>query len=78
MSSKTWRDIAKPIIQATIRENQGKELKVVRAALREAYPWGQRAMHPYKIWCDEVKRQLGLKKVKIKGETKDPNQTKLF
>jgi hypothetical protein len=78
MSSKTWRDIAKPIIAATIKENQGKELKVVKAALREAYPWGQRKMHPYKIWCDEVKRQLGLKKVKIKGEVNDPFQTKLF
>jgi hypothetical protein len=26
--------------------------------LRDAYPWGERAYHPYRIWCSEVNRQL--------------------
>lgn len=32
--------------------------KGAKAALKEAYPFGQRAYHPYKIWCDEVRKQL--------------------
>lgn len=54
----TWRDSAKPIIQKIIFENKDKSEKEIRAALRAAYPWGQRSNHPYKIWCDEVNKQL--------------------
>lgn len=75
---KTWRDVARPLISHVIKENQGKDLKVVKAALRDAYPWGERAMHPYKIWCDEVRVQLGTKRSKVRGEVNNPNQQKLF
>lgn len=62
--SKTWREICRPLIAQVIKENRKKGVKQVRRALREAYPWGERAMHPYKIWCDEIKRQLGLKRAR--------------
>lgn len=52
---RTWRDIAKPIIRQVLKDTEGKTEKEIKKALREAYPWGQRAMHPYKIWCDEIK-----------------------
>lgn len=29
-----------------------------RSALCDAYPFGPRAHHPYKVWLDEVKKQL--------------------
>lgn len=29
--------------------------RTVRAAVREAYPFGERAYHPYKVWCQAVK-----------------------
>jgi hypothetical protein len=74
----TWRDSCRPLIAKTIKENEGKSLKEIKKALREVYPWGQRAMHPYKIWCDEVKVQLGLKKKKIKGHTINKNQLELL
>jgi hypothetical protein len=57
----TWRDIAAPIIADVIKENAGKTEKEVRDALREAYPFGQRSNWPYKVWCDEVRYQLGIK-----------------
>lgn len=75
---KTWRDSAKPVIAEVIKANQGKPLKEIKKALREAYPFGERAMHPYKIWCDEVRIQLRLKKKKIRGETDNPNQLKMI
>ena len=73
MAWTTWRDTAKPIIRDVIRENSGADPKVVRRALRKAYPWGERSMWPYRVWCDEVRKQLGLKPVK-----KDENQLELF
>lgn len=72
--AKTWRDSAKPIIHRIITENEGKTEKEIRDALREAYPWGERAMHPYKIWCDEINKQLKKPKKVIENHL----QTKLF
>lgn len=54
----TWRDIAKPIIAGVLAANAGADDKTIRRALRDAYPWGERAMHPYKIWCDECNTQI--------------------
>lgn len=70
----TWRESCGPLIAKTIKENQGKPLKEIKKALREVYPFGVRRWHPYKIWCDEIKIQLGLKK---KKRLKDLNQLEL-
>lgn len=60
MSESHWRDHATPIIARIIAEH-GKEGKELTTALRDAYPFGQRKYHPYKIWLDEIARQLGRK-----------------
>jgi hypothetical protein len=62
--SHTWRDSAKPIIAEVLKATQGQSEKEIRKALRVAYPWGERRYHPYKIWCDEIKVQRGLKRCK--------------
>lgn len=72
----TWREHCRPIIAKILADNKGKEEKEIRTALRNAYPYGQRAMHPYKIWCDEIKRQRGQKKSNFKEI--DKNQINLF
>lgn len=61
---KTWRDSARPLIAKALEESKGKTEKEIRESLRAAYPWGERRMHPYKIWCDEIRVQRGLKKKK--------------
>jgi hypothetical protein len=58
----TWRERATPIIEDVLRITAGQDEKAIRVALRDAYPFGPRQYHPYRIWCDEVKRQRGLKK----------------
>lgn len=75
-----WRERSKAVIAEVLQQQQGKTDKEIRAALRDAYPFGQRAMHPYKIWCDEVKVQLGLKKRKVPGriQINNPNQQEIF
>jgi hypothetical protein len=81
-----WREIAKPIISAVLNDLRGEDERTIRKALRDAYPFGPRRYHPYKIWCDEVAVQLGTKKHKTKKHKArplvthepDPNQPELF
>lgn len=54
-----WRKEAATVISKVIRQNPGAEPKELRKLIRAAYPFGERKYHPYKIWCDEVNRQLG-------------------
>ena len=58
-----WRGISAPIIARVLAETAGKSPEEIREALRAAYPFGVRRYHPYRIWCDEVRVQTGLKKV---------------
>ncbi len=73
MPGNTWRDHCRPIIAEVIREHGKEDMKLVRKKLREAYPYGERAMWPYKVWCHEVRRQLGLTTPKV-----DEKQRQLF
>lgn len=77
MRRKTWRDSCRPIIAEVIKNNHSKTLKELKRLISKEYPFGERSRHPYKIWCDEVKRQLGLKKVK-KRFVDPENQMELF
>jgi hypothetical protein len=67
----SWRASANRAITAALEAGksaglEGAELeKYVRA---NGYPFGERSMHPYKIWCSEVNRVL--KKPK-KKQTED-------
>jgi hypothetical protein len=66
-----WRCIANKAITKALEAGKAQGLegaaleKYVRA---NGYPFGERAMHPYKIWCSEVNRVL--KKPK-KRQTED-------
>lgn len=55
--AKTWRDNARPIIARVLAETKGQDEKAIHNALHNAYPFGERRMHPYKVWCSEVKAQ---------------------
>jgi hypothetical protein len=71
----TWRAKARPIIKQVLKETEGQGEKEIRKALREAYPFGPRQYHPYKVWLDEIKVQRGLKPAKQpKPLSVDPNQ----
>lgn len=58
---KSWRDIARPIIAKILEETRGQTEQLIKKALHEAYPFGERRYHPYKVWCDEIRRQRGKK-----------------
>ena len=83
-----WRAYCAPIIARVLLETQGKDEKEIRKALKEAYPFGPREMHPYRIWLDEIDRQRhpNRKRSRIFKSSKknkkpnlpDPKQAKLF
>jgi hypothetical protein len=61
----SWRERFAPEIRRVIRENAGQPEKVVRKALRDLWDeahMGERAMHPYKVFLDEIRVQLGKKR----------------
>jgi hypothetical protein len=55
----TWRDEARPIIAAVIARVGKHNKRMLRKALHNAYPFGVRQFHPYKVWCDEIREQTG-------------------
>lgn len=59
MNGSRWRKEAAPVIRKVLMDTQGKPEAEIRKALHDAYPFGQRAYHPYKIWLDEIQRQRG-------------------
>jgi hypothetical protein len=73
MYESVWRREAQPIIKrilANAKASQWSE-KELRRALRDAYPFGVRAYHPYKIWLNEIQRQRGLIKTDARGKRCD-------
>ena len=62
--SRSWRDIARPIVAKVLADTAGKPEPQIRSALFEAYPFGERRYTPYKIWLDEIRRQRHLKATK--------------
>jgi len=56
--SKTWREIARPIIKRVLDEHKGEPREKIKRALRDAYPFGSRSHYPYQVWLDEIRRQL--------------------
>lgn len=59
-----WRAEAAEVISEVLDQcdwSTPENEKATRARLREAYPFGERKYHPYKIWLDEIARQMGKK-----------------
>lgn len=53
-----WRGIAAPIISQVIKKVGTKDQAKLKKALSDAYPFYEKRLHPYKVWRDEIKRQL--------------------
>ncbi len=53
-----WRDISLRVIAETIQRVGTDDLAALQVALREAYPFGERAYWPYKVWLREQRAAL--------------------
>ena len=63
MTQSKWRKHSNMVIGRTItdamREDPDMSEKELRRRISAAYPFGERAMHPYKIWCSAVRNWIG-------------------
>ncbi len=57
MPRSTWRDRIAPIVAEIIEQTGKADLRALRAALRARRPSESWLM---KVWCSEVRKQLGL------------------
>ncbi|WP_454838560.1 hypothetical protein [Pseudomonas mohnii] len=73
----SWADAAAPIVAGVIRSVGRSDMKVLRKALVDAYPWGERERTPYKAWLSEIRRQLGHPLNAPKSDPKN-KQTDMF
>jgi adenine-specific DNA glycosylase len=68
-----WRDVCRPIIAQVLKDTQGKPEQDIRRALRDAYPFNERKMWPYKVWLSEIALQRGKAKRAWKKNSPDPD-----
>jgi len=81
MPDRTWRELARPLIARAIEEGRslGLEGKPLAKHVNAQFPWGDHAMHPYRIWLSEAKVQLGQKPAPRGARPADlPGQGRLF
>jgi hypothetical protein len=65
----TRREYYRQIIQEVIKQFKPQGIKILRKELRKAFPCPPCKYWPYKLWRDEIRVQLGLKKSKFKVDT---------
>lgn len=68
-----WRTKSRSVITAALKDGRDKGLegKALEKHVSEAYPFGERAMHPYKIWLNEFSLLVrGDKKPMTSGKAK--------
>lgn len=78
----TWRHKSRRVIRRVLQElGPRRQQRTKRKALRLAFPFGVRRGRPYRIWCDEVRVQLGLRPPRRKymePHVDSPGQRLLF
>ena len=59
-TGSTWRYHSYSVILPCVRESEGLSVLELEIEIRKLYPFGEKAMHPYKIWLDCVKQVMAL------------------
>lgn len=58
--TSTWRRRARAAIEHALADVNLADVEAVTAAIDAAYPFGERAMWPYKMWLLERRRALAM------------------
>ena len=72
-----WRERSRQVIAEVMASVPADAtLPQARRLLREAYPFGERAMHPYKVWCSEQRKAINQWRKKDEERKPDPHGAK--
>lgn len=79
MNGTFWRKRAAPIITEVIRnaESRGLSAYELSLALFNAYPFGEMHGQPYRVWCEEIRRQTGARQKQGSATPSSPGQLSL-
>ena len=58
MRESSWRKSAREVITKVVEENPDASIEELRKLVSDAYPFGERKYHPYKMWLSAVKELL--------------------
>ena len=61
----TWREQSLKVIRGVVADNPNASNDELRKIVSDAYPFGKRAMFPYKAWLKAVEQVLGPSKKKV-------------
>lgn len=70
----TWRQKLRPVIERVIRAHGTDDRAQLRNVLRAAFPFNRREGWIYRVWLDEIKRQLGEGKYAATATEKTPSK----
>ncbi len=77
-----WRQTANKVIAKVVKENPGLPEEELRKKISDAYPFGERAYHPYAIWLSAVNQyftpKLAAPRTTTKAQPVNENQISLF
>ncbi len=82
MHGSNWRDHSREVIAAVTKEQGITDPNALEKAIRAAYPFGERAHWPYRVFNQELRRHMqvvrDLKGVGLPKETGPLYQEELF
>lgn len=58
MKESHWRETANRVIRQVVEANPNATNDQLRQLAGQAYPFGPRKYHPYKIWLDELNQMI--------------------
>lgn len=75
-TNSRWRAVADEVIARVVSDNPGLPEDELRRKLSDAYPFGMRKYHPYKIWLSAVNEHFEppVKERKVKPVTVNEGQ----
>jgi hypothetical protein len=77
-----WRQTANKVIARVVKENPDLPEAELRNKISDAYPFGERAYHPYTIWLSAVNQYFTPKPAASRTTTKaqpvNENQISMF
>jgi hypothetical protein len=77
VTDSRWRHRANQIIALVVKENPNLSEHELRKKLSDAYPFGERKNHPYKIWLSAVNGYLDPRTTRHKTKVSVANGNQL-
>lgn len=66
----SWLSVTEHVVSRVVAANPGKTNEELRYLCNAEYPFGERAMHPYKVWNTYLNGRFGPSPAKKRADDK--------